>query len=111
METNWISQDPASKVAIVQLGVPQGYAQATVSTTAVALPSIPASCDRALIIMEAQGDCRWRDDGINPTSTVGMYMFAGQSLVIESQKSINNFRIIRQGNADVTLNVSYYSRS
>lgn len=108
-----ISQDPIKDGLSVMLlvGKPQGYAQATVSTTAIALPSIPASCDRVVIMFEDTGNVRWRDDGTDPTATVGMFLYAGQTIELAAQKSITQFKVIRQGTADVTMNVSYYTRS
>lgn len=111
METHLISSDPTAKIAITQSGVPLGYQQATISTTAVGLPSIPASSDKAIITIETQGDVRWRDDNIAPTAAVGMYLFAGSTLVLENAKSISQFKVIRQGTVDVVLNVSYYIKA
>lgn len=82
-----------------------GFAQATVSTAAIALPSVPARCTKALITVEGQ-PVRWRDDGTAPTAAVGQPIAAGGVLEYEGIPSA--VRVIRSGAADATLDVAYY---
>jgi hypothetical protein len=87
---------------------PRGYAQLTVSTTALALPSIPKGAQYAIVYINAQ-PVRYRDDGTAPTASVGMPAVSGTTIELVSAESIRNFRAIRSGGTDAELNVSYYS--
>ena len=90
---------------------PLGYRQLTVSTTAVGLANatggIPAGATRAVVQVEAQ-PVRWRDDGSAPTLSVGVLSAATDMFELPSLQSINNFKAIRSGAADGTLNIRYY---
>lgn len=82
---------------------PLGYQQITNLTTAQPL-TIPATATFALV--EAEGiDCRWRDDGVAPTGTVGMPLYAGPSQVFSGELATLQFI---QTAAGAVLNVSYY---
>jgi len=85
---------------------PLGYQQLTVSTTALSL-TVPAKAIRAVIGVEAQ-PIRWRDDGTNPTSSVGMLQKADTFIEIYDPQALNAFKAIRQDASDATLNISYY---
>lgn len=85
---------------------PVGYQQITVSTTAVGL-TVPAGASRAVAVVEAQ-PLRYRDDGTNPTATVGMLCQANLRFEIESRDQMLAFKAIRQGGTDAVLSVSYY---
>ena len=87
---------------------PEGYAQVAVSTTAVALPSIPSKASYAIVNVNAQ-PLRYRDDGTVPTATVGMPLAAGDEIALVSPAQIRAFRAIRSGGTDAEINVSYYS--
>lgn len=52
---------------------------ATITSTVVALPDIPSNAAYAYIQADG-GDLRWRDDGTDPTSTVGHYLAANDDL-------------------------------
>ncbi len=69
----------------------------------VATLTIPPTATYAVVNCEAV-DVRWRDDGTNPTGTVGMQLFAGQTLVVGNPAA---FAVIRTA-AGAILNVSYY---
>ena len=84
---------------------PVGYVQSSSFSSAAALPTIPASANIALIVVEDQ-TVRWRDDGSDPTSSVGMvwnlnteYMYTGD---------LSTIKIIQTA-ATAKLNISYYS--
>jgi len=104
-------QPPKQQNVIVSSGEPVAHAQRTVSTAAVALPSIPTNANKVLVITETD-ILRWRDDGTDPTSTVGMILYPGNPLILESKTSINNFKAIRDSSsaADATLNAAYYAK-
>jgi hypothetical protein len=59
----------------------------------------------ALIVAEG-APVRWRDDGTNPTSSVGMPLAIGVPLQYDGD--LNKIRFIQQS-ASATLNISYYS--
>lgn len=89
-------------------GVPLQFKQVTVSTAAVGLT--PPSTANAVIIITETDTIRWRDDGTDPTSTVGMPCTAYNVIQLEDPTQIANFRAIRDTSAssDVTLNCSFY---
>lgn len=59
----------------------------------------------ALITPEGQS-VRWRDDGVAPTSTVGMPLAAGVTLQYDGD--LSKIQFIEQA-ASAKLNISYYS--
>ena len=59
----------------------------------------------ALITAETQG-VRWRDDGVDPTASVGMPLAAGVTLQYDGD--LNKIKFIEQ-TASAKLNISYYS--
>lgn len=84
---------------------PLGYAQDTDLAAAGGLPtvsgSIPAATTVALI--QAEGaDVRWRDDGVDPTASVGMLLGAGTAFWYRG--TFSAFKAIGSG----TLNVTFY---
>lgn len=86
---------------------PLGYQQMTSLSTssAVGLQGIPSSEQVQLTIIAVEGaGIRWRDDGTDPTSTVGMPVNAGQTLPYVGDPS--KIKIIGQASG-ATVNVSY----
>lgn len=85
----------------------KGYQQITSLATSVAL-TVPVGTSLALIQAQAQ-DVRWRDDGTDPTATVGMILSAGQTLEYDAA----DLAVVEfiQTAASATLNISYYGRS
>lgn len=83
----------------------KGYQQITSLTAATAL-TVPTGARLAMIVAETQ-DVRWRDDGTNPTASVGMpistadagYWYTGDLSAIKFIEQV----------AGAKLNVSYYS--
>ena len=61
---------------------PMGYAQDTSIDTASALPSIPDGATVAVIRVSTQ-DVRIRDDGTDPTTSVGFPIAAGDTYTYE----------------------------
>jgi len=89
-----------------------GYQQITSLSRAAALtvPAVDLSGNKqqptfALIIAETQG-VRWRDDGTNPTASVGMPLPVGVPLQYDGD--LTKIRFIEQ-TAIAKLNVSYYA--
>lgn len=85
----------------------KGYQQLTNLASATTL-TVPAGTSVALIQAEAQ-DVRWRDDGTNPTATVGMILSAGQTLLYDAA----DLAIIAfiQTAASAKVNVTYLGAS
>jgi hypothetical protein len=81
----------------------KGYQQLTSLSSATAL-TVPSGAKVALIQAEAQS-IRWRDDGTNPTTTVGMILSAGESLYFTG--SLATFKAI-EVTASAKINISYY---
>lgn len=73
-------------------------------TTATAL-TVPATARAALVSVEGNS-VRWRDDGTNPTASVGQLIPVG-SIVTFLGDSMSAVKFI-QVSATATLNVSYY---
>jgi hypothetical protein len=81
-----------------------GYQQITSLSSATGL-TIPQGTTLALIVPETQ-NVRWRDDGTNPTASVGMPIFVGASLSYDGD--LNRIRFI-ESTAGATLNICYYA--
>lgn len=81
----------------------KGYQQLTSLSSATAL-TVPAGSRLALIQGETQ-NVRWRDDGTDPTTTVGMKLLADGALEYDGALSAIKFIEITSG---AKLNVSYY---
>lgn len=81
-----------------------GYEQITNLAAATAL-TIPTGTAFAVIVAETQA-VRYRDDGTNPTASVGMPLAAGQPLVYTGSQ-LPRLKFIEQA-ASAKLNVLYY---
>jgi hypothetical protein len=81
-----------------------GYQQVTGLTTAQAL-TVPDGTSFALIVATGTA-VRWRDDGTDPTATVGMPLAVDKDLVYGSGQ-LSRLRFIETA-ATAVLNVSYY---
>lgn len=78
---------------------PLGHAQASVGSSAVGLPSLPtplASVRRATIRAVGQ-PINWRDDGVDPTGSLGMLLAAGDTLVYDGDMA--KFKMIQDASA------------
>jgi len=81
-----------------------GYQQITNLSSAVGL-TVPAGATLAVISPLTQ-NIRWRDDGVNPTTSVGMPVSAGAYFSYDGD--LNKIRFIQQA-ASAELNISYYA--
>ena len=81
-----------------------GYQQITSLSSAAGL-TVPQGATLALIVPETQ-NVRWRDDGTNPTASVGMPIFVGASLSYDGD--FNKIKFIEEA-ASAKLNISYYA--
>jgi len=83
-----------------------GYQQITSLSSSQTL-TVPSGAALALITPETQA-VRWRDDGTNPTASVGMPLAAGSTL--EYDGKLGTIAFIEQ-TASAKLNIAYYSRT
>jgi hypothetical protein len=86
---------------------PCGYQQITNVSAAVGLTvptTAPQNPIRARIIPLTQA-VRWRDDGTDPSATVGMPLAAGTELIYEGD--LKKIKFFEQA-ASAQLNVAYY---
>lgn len=84
---------------------PVGHQQLTSVGSATAL-TVPAGARVAIIQAETK-DCRWRDDGTNPTSGVGIILSATGSPLFYTG-TLSAFKIIETA-ASAKVNVAYYT--
>ena len=83
--------------------VPLGYQQITSLSASTGL-TVPAGATSAVIIAEAQA-VRWRDDGVAPTSSVGMPMAVNVPLSYSG--TLTQLHFIEQ-TSGAKLNITYY---
>jgi len=81
---------------------PQGYYQVTGLSAA---KSIAGGNGRIALVQAVDQNVRWRDDGTDPTPTVGMRLFAGDSMWYTGD--LRRVRFIEE-TASAELNVSTY---
>lgn len=87
--------------------IPLGYRQINLTaSTAVTISNLVPGTIVAQLKMETAGS-RYRDDGIDPTSTVGQPLDVGESLTYDAHMQGSDFRIIGQQDGAV-LNVMFY---
>lgn len=83
-----------------------GYQQITTAALASAVGlTVPAGAQAAIIQVNTQ-NVRWRDDGTNPTSTVGMRLRSGSEFLYTGE--LSKIKFIREASGAI-LNVSYYA--
>jgi len=81
-----------------------GYQQITSLSAATGL-TVPVGATSALIVASSQA-IRWRDDGVNPTASVGMPVTIDTYFSYDGD--LNRIRFIEQLSG-AALNVSYYA--
>jgi hypothetical protein len=84
-----------------------GFQPITVLTAAVGL-TVPNGAAKALVQVESQ-NVRWRDDGTDPTATVGMLLSAGSILEYDAAQ-LDRVKFIEVA-PSAKLNISYYGIS
>ncbi len=99
------SQSTSALSTIVSLK----YCQLTATGTAAGLSScsggIPSDAKLAVIFINT-ADIRYRDDGTNPTASVGMYVFQGQTVLYQG-RPLSNFKFIAVSGSPI-LNITFY---
>jgi len=91
--------------------IPMGYQQITDVSAAVGL-TVPrnvesAAANYALITPQTQA-IRWRDDGTDPSATVGYPLAVGSELSYDGD--LTKIKFFEQA-ASAAINISYYIRS
>lgn len=84
---------------------PLGYVQMTAIVAGSGLTSIPNGTRFVLMQAEAQ-EIRWRDDGVAPTTTVGMIITVNSILLYTGVPE--NMKVTAAA-VGAILNVSYYA--
>lgn len=82
--------------------VPDGYRQITSLSSAV---GIGGGNGRVALVQALNQNVRWRDDGVDPTSTVGVRLHAGETFWYFGD--LRSLRIIEE-TASAQVNVSTY---
>lgn len=95
------------------LGVdPRDYEDITISTTATGFTASKMTNNgiqiKAVRISVETAGIRYREDGSDPSSTVGHAREAGDEFIVVGYNAIANFRAIRIGAEDATLRCTYY---
>ena len=85
---------------------PISFEQISINTAA-GLTTIPSNANKAVITVETAG-LRYRDDGTNPTSSVGHNMRVGSVIFLNGRNAVLNFKAIKSGTANSKINVDYY---
>ena len=98
--------DPRRQTGIDDVLAAKGYQQLTSISATTAL-TVPGGSTVAMIQAEAQA-VRWRDDGTNPTASVGMNLAAGQTMWYTGPLASIKFIQVTSG---AIVNVSYYGVS
>jgi len=83
-----------------------GYEQVTGLTAAKTL-TIPTGA-RVVALQAQDQDIRWRDDGTDPTATVGMILIAGDRPFLYNGNDLTALSFFEAA-ATAILNVTYYS--
>jgi hypothetical protein len=88
------------------------FEQITVGATVVGLTKATVGlASWGLCQIEGPGPyIRYRMDSGTPTTTVGVQGYQGSWIVLDNRDQLRNFRAIRSGGADVTINCSYFQQ-
>ena len=84
---------------------PIGFEQITSLGSAVGFSNCPARTRLAFIQAEGQ-DVRWRDDGTNPTASVGVLITVDS--ILSYTGNMSKIKFI-EATAGAVLNISYYA--
>jgi hypothetical protein len=85
---------------------PKGYQQINSDQLATSQPlNVPAGATRAVVQNNGAQSARYRNDGSDPTGTVGQRLSGGDTLEINS--SLASYRFIREAEG-VQLDIAYY---
>lgn len=88
--------------------VKSSYQKLTIDGTVKSL-TIPTDANRALLVLETAA-IRFKDDENDPSSTDGIQIFANQSLVIDNERALHNFKATKKGSSSGVLHILYYKK-
>lgn len=89
---------------------PLGHESLTVGVSAIGFADLPeVDRVRRVVIRTLNQPVCWRDDGTDPTSSTGMYLGSGDTLVYDATEP-NELKFIRASDAtgDADVRVAYY---
>jgi len=88
--------------------VPLGYQQITAATLAAATALTPPAGTNVAIVQQnvVSVNVRWRDDGVNPTSAIGMVLGSGGQIAF-SGPSLTAVKFILVSGSPI-LDITYY---
>lgn len=93
-------------MSVKSVGYQQSSSVATAQTLAQLFgAAVPTNADYVVVQCETQ-NCRWRDDGVAPTASVGNLLTAGDSIVVR-RGQFSKFQIIQVA-ATAVVNVDFY---
>src|SRR5487761_1941887 len=95
--------------------VPNSFVALTMSTAAQTIPGLaallaagPLYVAQITISGQANGIVRYRDDGVAPTSTVGMPYFVGASFTLPLSSFANCQWILDSSTTTAVVNIAFY---
>lgn len=97
---------PAAPVAFAFEGPLTIGVGASGLTAATYAPTGQKAADEALVTVETQS-IRYRQDGVDPTSAIGVLVAAGASFTVRGAAAIARLRLIRATGADGAIQVQY----
>lgn len=116
MSTPYSRSNPASAIPVYTVGAPGGQAGVPLGFQSVALPTggpaaaLPAPPAGAVYAVASSPQAfNWRDDGVAPTTTVGVAQPANTPLQV-SRSQFAGFQAITLAGSSTTLSVSYYGQ-
>jgi hypothetical protein len=89
--------------------IPIGFQTLTVSGSAVGL-TVPTAANIMAIISVENNSVRYRDDGTNPTASIGFLLYPGNTLNLENLTVLNATKFIAVDGTDATLSIGYYQQ-
>ena len=98
-----MAEEASRRLVTDAISTPMGYSQITSLSSAVGLN---AKNGRWALIQAVGQNVRWRDDGTDPTASVGMILYAGQTLPYYGD--IKKIRLIETA-ASAEVNVVVYN--
>jgi len=88
--------------------LPAGFQKLLVGHATAYTLTIPTGARHAVAKVRTQ-PIRWRDDGVKPTSTTGMYAAANEDITLTSRESLAGFKAISAVAATTGyIELSYY---
>ena len=81
----------------------------SISTTAVSLTVPRAGMAGEIYVRTGSGSIVFKRDAGTPTATEGFQADPGDIIVLNSRAELDNFRAVRQGGTDGTVDVEYFT--